>query len=248
MFSKKKLTKEKQKLIKINERKDMKKVKKIILFVLIIFTILTSVNVLVLCKTNKVIEEYNEVQLKQTNAPRKEVKRKEIKQEIEMSIMDIVEVKRNEYAEKVEALQSIEDEQERFIAYKKLYDEYLEWADLPETIYDCYSEEEILLIQKVVETETFDCDFNSKANIALVVLNRVNSEEFGNTITEVVTAKNQFAYGRDNISESTVLAVEYAFLNYDKTHGALYFHSGKKTNTFNKKQYKFTDDAGHHFY
>lgn len=168
--------------------------------------------------------------------------------EIEMKIMNIVEVKRNEYIKKTEELQLIEDEEERFIAYKKIYDEYLEWADLPETIYDNYSEEEILLIQKVVETETFDCDFNSKVNIAFVVLNRVNSEEFGDTITEVVTAKNQFVYGRDNISDSTVLAVEYAFLNYDKTHEALYFHSGNKTNTFNKKQYKFTDQSGHHFY
>ena len=88
----------------------------------------------------------------------------------------------------------------------------------------------------------------SKVNVANVIFNRVISEEFDDSITEVVTKPNQFAYGRNNISESTILAVEYAFLNEDTTDGALFFHSNSKTDTFNKAEYVFTDDCGHHFY
>lgn len=162
--------------------------------------------------------------------------------------IDIVSLKRTEYETKLKELQTIEDEQERFVAYKKLYDEYLEWCDFPETIYDCYSEEEILLIQKVVETETFQCDFMSKVNVANVIFNRLASGEFGNSITEVTTSTNQFSYGRNNISESTILAVEYAFLNEDTTQGALYFHSNPKTETFCGREWIISDNAVHHFY
>lgn len=166
----------------------------------------------------------------------------------EIMIIDIVDIKRQEYITKLEELQFIEDEQERFIAYKKLYEEYMEWCDFPETIYDSFSEEEILLIQKVVETETYQCDFNSKVNVANVIFNRLRTGKFGDTITEIITSDSQFAYGRDDISESTILAIEYAFLNEDTTQGALYFHSNPKTETFCGREWIFSDNAIHHFY
>ena len=160
---------------------------------------------------------------------------------------DIYAIKSQEVLDKQEELSSIEDNEEWFIAYKYLIEEYSEWVDPPETIYDYYTEDEIYLMQRCIETETFEQDFDSKVNVASVILNRIESDEFANEVSEIIV-KGQFAFGRENISENTVLALEYAFMIGDTTDGALYFHSNPKTETFNGAEFIFTDTAGHHFY
>ena len=160
---------------------------------------------------------------------------------------DIYEIKSQEVLDKQEKLSSIEDNEEWFIDYKDLIEEYSEWVDPPETIYDYYTEDEIYLMQRCIETETFEADFDSKVNVASVILNRIESDEFANEVSEIIV-KGQFAFGRENISEDTVLALEYAFMIGDTTNGALYFHSNPKTETFNGAEFIFTDTAGHHFY
>ena len=160
---------------------------------------------------------------------------------------DIYAIKSQEVLDKQEELSSIEDNEEWFIAYKDLIEEYSEWVDPPETIYDYYTEDEIYLMQRCIETETFEADFDSKVNVARVILNRIESDEFANEVSEIIV-KGQFAFGRENISEDTVLALEYAFMIGDTTDGALYFHSNPKTETFNGAEFIFTDTAGHHFY
>lgn len=229
--------------IKIKEIIQMKRENRIALFVLIVCVALLVIDIFVTYRTNEIMRQHNEVHVQQV-----EIQTYKAAQGTEVVTIDIVEIKRQEYMTKVEELQSIEDEQERFIAYKELYEEYLEWCDFPETIYDSFSEEEILLIQKVVETETYQCDFSSKVNVANVIFNRLRTGKFGDTITEIITSDYQFAYGRDDISESTILAIEYAFLNEDTTQGALYFHSNPKTETFCGREWIFQDNAGHNFY
>ena len=160
---------------------------------------------------------------------------------------DIYAIKSQEVLDKQEELSSIEDNEEWFIAYKDLIEEYSEWVDPPETIYDYYTEDEVYLMQRCIETETFEADFDSKVNVASVILNRIESDEFANEVSEIIV-KGQFAFGRENISENTVLALEYAFMIGDTTDGALYFHSNPKTETFNGAEFIFTDTAGHHFY
>ena len=160
---------------------------------------------------------------------------------------DIYAIKSQEVLDKQEELSSIEDNEEWFVAYKDLIEEYSEWVDPPETIYDYYTEDEIYLMQRCIETETFEQDFDSKVNVASVILNRIESDEFANEVSEIIV-KGQFAFGRENISENTVLALEYAFMIGDTTDGALYFHSNPKTETFNGAEFIFTDTAGHHFY
>ena len=160
---------------------------------------------------------------------------------------DIYAIKSQEVLDKQEELSSIEDNEEWFVAYKDLIEEYSEWVDPPETIYDYYTEDEVYLMQRCIETETFEADFDSKVNVASVILNRIESDEFANEVSEIIV-KGQFAFGRENISENTVLALEYAFMIGDTTDGALYFHSNPKTETFNGAEFIFTDTAGHHFY
>lgn len=160
----------------------------------------------------------------------------------------IKEEKQEEFYSKLDKIKHKEDKKEWFLAYKDLTYEYMKWVELPETVYDVFNEDEIKLIWRVVETETYDQDFDSKVNVANVVFNRLKSGEFGETITEVITKENQFAYGRQKITDDTIYAVMYAYEMPDTTYGALYFHSNKKTDKFNKADYIFTDDAGHHFY
>jgi hypothetical protein len=137
---------------------------------------------------------------------------------------------------------------EYYILYKEIEKEYANDFGRPLSIYDMYTEEDIMYIQKCVETECYDCPFEAKVNVANVIINRVDNENFPSTPTEVVTANNQFAYYRNVISEDTVLAVEYAFMFEDTTDGALYFHSGLHKDTFNGAKFIFEDLVGHKFY
>lgn len=150
---------------------------------------------------------------------------------------------------KIYDISVIEDKEQWFIAYKKIIEEYRDVIDPPLTVYDYYTDEEIYLIQRAVETECYDQDFMSKCNAASVVMNRIEiGGEFGDTVEEVITKKNQFAYWRKDITESTILAVEYAFQIEDTTNGCIAFRSGEKPDEWYGWEYAFIDDAGHHFY
>lgn len=150
---------------------------------------------------------------------------------------------------KMKEIESIEDKEQWFIAYKKIIDEYRHIIDPPLTIYDYYTDEEIYLIQRVVETECYDQDFISKVNVANVVINRIEiGGEFGDTVEEVITTENQFSYWRRNITESTVLAIEYAYQIEDSTDGCIAFRSDENPDVWHGWEYVFTDSSGHHFY
>lgn len=181
-----------------------------------------------------------------------EQKEEQQQKQEEVSTKTIAEIKNEEFNRKLDEIkQANMSNKEWFLAYKDLTYEYVEWVNLPETVYDVFSEEEINLICRVVETETYDQDFDSKVNVANVVFNRLDDGRFGDTITEIITATDpkQFVYGRKKITESTIWAVMYAYEMPDTTQGALYFHSFEEAKpTFNRASYLFTDQCGHHFY
>ena len=81
-----------------------------------------------------------------------------------------------------------------------------------------------------------------------MVLNRIESGEFGETVEEIITIEGQFVYWREIITEDTILAVMYAYEMEDTTYGALYFHSNEKTDTFCGNEFIFQDEVGHNFY
>lgn len=141
------------------------------------------------------------------------------------------------------------DSYEYYKLYKKITEYYTGCYDFQAMIEDNYSEEDLNYLARCVETECYQCQFNCKVNVANVIINRVNSDRFKqSTIKDVITSPNQFAYHRTNISEDTMLAIEYTLLFGDTTEGALFFHSNNKTQTFNGSDYIFTDECGHHFY
>ena len=140
------------------------------------------------------------------------------------------------------------DKELYMIQYNKLIAEYSDVLDTPETIYDIYSAEQINIMLRCIETEVHEQDFESKVNVASVILNRVDHDLFPTDPIEVITSPKQFCYGRTIISEDTILALEYAFEIEDTTNGCLAFRSDACPSTWNGWYYKFTDNAGHHFY
>lgn len=121
--------------------------------------------------------------------------------------------------------------------------------DAPLSVFNYYTEEEVRLICRVVETECYGQNFESKVMIANVVFNRLESGKYGTTVEEVITNPNQFAYWRSSIPEDTIYAVMYGFEMGDLTNGSLAFHSNEKTQIFSGMEYVITDEySKHHFY
>ena len=187
----------------------------------------------------------------------KEVKKEEVKTESENEI-DIYEVKCNELLEEQKRLNTIHDKKEWFLAYKEIIQEYSDYCDAPETIYDYYNdylhnEDELQLLFQVVEAEATSGDFIAKCNVASTIINRVNNEQFGETLGDVLN-EDQFSsisdgrYKKVEVTEDTILACEYVFMIQDTTNGALYFESGDNNIHSNYADFQFKDSVGHKFY
>lgn len=116
---------------------------------------------------------------------------------------------------------------------------------------------------RIVEAEASGEDEVGKILVANVVLNRVESESFPDTITEVIFQQNkgvcQFSpvssgrFWRVEISEETVSAVSRALSGEDVSQGALYFAARKHADADNMRwfderlDYLFTH-GGHEFF
>lgn len=94
-----------------------------------------------------------------------------------------------------------------------------------------YTDEELEMFYWVVEGEVGGCSEASKIAVANVIINRVKSPKFANTLKGVMTAKGQFSaisnyYNRNRKpTQSTVDCVNRALNGEDNTNGAIYFYS-----------------------
>lgn len=171
--------------------------------------------------------------------------------------IDIHELVKEEYMILWDKKDTCEDKEAWFLEYKYFVDKYYdEIEDPPETIYDCFTEYEIDLFQKVVEAEVGDLGgFIEKANVACAILNRIEEEKFHNveTLGDALTPE-QFTTirnGRINkvsVSEQTKLACEYAFQIEDTVDMAVFFESGESNVHESYAEHVMTDNAGHKFY
>ena len=95
------------------------------------------------------------------------------------------------------------------------------------------SDEEYQSLCRIVEAEAGCEDSTGKLLVANVVINRVKSPKFPNSVTEVVFQQEdgttQFSpvsdgrYNQVDVSEETIEAVEKAIYGEDVSQGALYF-------------------------
>lgn len=129
-------------------------------------------------------------------------------------------------------------------------------------IYDL-SDKDYEVLLRIVEAEAGGEDETGKLLVANVVLNRVESEKFPDTVEEVVFQKEGNCYqfspvgnGRYEsvcISDETYAAVDRALQGEDLSEGALYFVSEKyadpeKLEWFHQKLTLLYSHGGHNFY
>lgn len=125
------------------------------------------------------------------------------------------------------------------------------------------SKEDYNVLLRIVEAEASGEGEDGKLLVANVILNRVNSKKFPNTVADVVFqssgGKTQFAPTRDGrfysvkISQETVNAVERAIYGEDISGGALYFvashkAAADKVSWFRNKLTYICTYGGHEFY
>lgn len=118
-------------------------------------------------------------------------------------------------------------------------------------------------LMRIVEAEAGGEDQNGKLLVANVVLNRVNSESFPDTVWEVVMQREygiaQFSptvdgrYQSVKVSDDTKEAVERALYGEDISQGALYFCAreaadSKKMQWFDRKLTKLFAYGNHEFF
>ena len=158
------------------------------------------------------------------------------------------EIAQEEYFELFNDLERMDKEylEEWFLSYQELCDTYCIERETIDTI---YSEEEIELMLRVIETEARGGTFIQKVNVANVLLNRFQDYETFKYLdmTEVVIDKNQFCYSKNDITEETKNALNFAFEIKDTTNKAIAFRSDKKVENWNNWEYVFYDGA-HWFY
>ncbi len=125
------------------------------------------------------------------------------------------------------------------------------------------SDKDYEVLLRIVEAEAGGEDETGKLLVANVVLNRVLSDEFPDTVKEVVFQKEGNCYqfspianGRYDtvcVSEETKIAVDRALKGEDLSEGALYFVSEKyadpqKLEWFHQKLTLLYSHGGHNFY
>lgn len=215
--------------------------KKILLILLLFLTVLFSVLFLTKNENNKefkiekieVIDEY----IVGTQPVRKT---KEIYSKYDTALDSM-----NNEMRKIDSL----NRKEWLIAYKDIVSKYSYIIDPPETIYDYFTDEELVLLFHVVQAEVGDeYSFEQKVNVANVIFNRLRHEKFPDSLIELLEAE-QFQpiadgrYKTVEVSENTILACEYAFMFPDTTNGSLFFDSN------NTLKYEFVmNDGAHNFY
>ena len=97
------------------------------------------------------------------------------------------------------------------------------------------SESDYNTLLRIVQAESGGCDITGKILVANVILNRVDSDEFPNSIHGVVYQKSQFSpvidgsINRCKVSDETREAVERALNGEDPSEGALYFMNRSKS-------------------
>lgn len=121
------------------------------------------------------------------------------------------------------------------------------------------SDRDYRVLLKIVQAEAGNCDKKGRILVANVILNRVKSDRFPDTITGVVYQRNQFSPVNDGsidrcrVSKETVEAVKCALSGEDYSAGALYFmnrrtSSGKNVRWFDNHLNYLFKHGSHEFF
>lgn len=156
-----------------------------------------------------------------------------------------------QYMDLVNELDTVTDKYAWYMEFEELMSNS---NDPMESIYDYYSDEEIILLFRVVEAEVGGLGgFDERCNVASVIFNRLENDKFPNALSEILT-KKQFLtisngrYKKVTVSDETIAACKFVFQFGDTANGALFFESGSNNVHDAYSTYMFKDAAGHKFY
>ena len=120
------------------------------------------------------------------------------------------------------------------------------------------SDEDYQILLRIVQAEAGICDDKGKILVADVIINRVLSKRFPNTVKGVVYQRNQFqpvSNGRINtvkVTPDTIRCVDRALDGEDYSNGAIYFMnrraSGKQASWFDSSLTYLFAHGGHEFF
>lgn len=141
---------------------------------------------------------------------------------------------------------------EELVSENDLEGETLEQGDkliIPESV----TAEEKELLAKLVHAEARGESYEGKVAVATVVLNRVDSSQFPDTITEVIYAKNQFSPVSDGSinlepSEEAIEAVNEAIALQEEGTDATFFYNPDATNDQWIRTLPVTEIIGNHYF
>ena len=117
-----------------------------------------------------------------------------------------------------------------------------------------FSDKNAYLLMKIAMAEAEDEDTEGKALVMRVVLNRVNSKEFPNSIRKVIYQERQFspiANGRfDRVEPNKDCQKAFDMIaedGWDESRGALYFES-KSDSTWHEDNLQYLFRHGNHYF
>ena len=116
------------------------------------------------------------------------------------------------------------------------------------------SRDDIILLARIIHGEARGEDFKGKVAVGSVILNRIESNQFPNTIRDVILQKGQFSSLMDGQAnyypgEEELQAARAALLGYDPTLGSIYFYNPDiATNTAWISRRNFVKRIGGHVF
>lgn len=122
------------------------------------------------------------------------------------------------------------------------------------------TKEELSMMYRLIEAEVTGFGLEEKLNVAHVIINRVYSDDFPDTIEEVIFQDRQFScipdgrYYKVSVTKSSVDAVNLAIQSNDTTYGSLFFMNKSASDSDNvswfenKLEFVMNDNSGHSFW
>ena len=121
--------------------------------------------------------------------------------------------------------------------------------------YEKWNDDEAYLLAKIAMAEAEGEDLIGKAYVICVVLNRVQNEQFPDTIYDVIYQTNQFSpisdgrFDKVEPNDDCYKALEMVRRGQVNSNDALYFESSGQANTWHSRNLDFVfKHGGHKFY
>lgn len=120
----------------------------------------------------------------------------------------------------------------------------------PPTTYDTLTDEEISLIEKTVQHEVGNFSNLYKQYVAEIIYNRLYSDEFPNTVEEVLFQEGQFSNINNWINDSELIpnedviaVVEEVFTNDNPSHDCTYYYNPELSSNSAVQWFEYSGDV-----